>query len=415
MLIGNSSIPKFSHARFIFGTLLCLGLHARSGGASVPPVAGLSSQELAAKVNAAYNLPPFSMHMEWRSSISGATRSVNPTIIRSDLFVDHDRFDATRQVSSIVEGNEVKQFERRALWADGVFLARQQDVQDGLAVQAFFSHVPDQHFLTSPESGPALFGNFLGTSASDMIAHATTTSRVRDAVVGGANCLVIQGSGSNGKFTFWIDGQSFLIRKASIEKNSGDTAWDRKLPYVFPTEDGGSDSEESDRVEFDDVVIKQVQGVWVPVSGKLEITSTYKSGTEVTHETSQRTNVVFNPNFAALRAFQMDGLPDGIVVHPLHSNEYMPHVWHDGKLQLDGTPQVVWAVDNALRDNSQRMASSAIGTDSTSNSTAPSKPKVVAAASSFSAWGKIAIWLGIVLGPLGVFICFKKLFSHRSI
>ena len=135
--------------------------------------------------------------------------------------------------------------------------------------------------------------------------------RPENEVVDGHECIVLEGSGPNGKHTVWVDpANGFLWRRATVHKAPGDLyngqplvanqegEDDPKLPFptISPT---------SVISEIDNVKIGSIDGHFVILSSSRKYTESYDNGMIVkSARTFSLDGVQYNPDFDAKEAFR---------------------------------------------------------------------------------------------------------------
>jgi len=335
----------------------------------------------------------------------------NRLIFRSRLFFDDGRYDVSTVSTAPTDKGETPRLQGRRMWDGKTYLARDQMMWTSLPEElktrisaAISIKSQKEYFYSDWTKGNFLLGYIRGDSFADMIKNANT-ARIRDAaaMLGDHTCVVIEGNSSIGEFTFWMDRQSWLVRKAVISQKQGDGFHtDNKLPLqIFPT--SGEDFIEKREIVMDDVKIEQVGGKWVKTSGRQTETSQFRSGGGHRAVATVQFRVDLNPDFAALGAFVMDGIPEGTQVVSLDFAPHIRYIWSNGKPIIDHTEDVIRAIDDAIAEAKLRSAKAT--TSSNSNEPAPSgttgQPKSVAVqrGSLFWKWGVglVAIIAAVVI------------------
>ncbi|UCG47212.1 MAG: hypothetical protein JSU94_17180 [Phycisphaerales bacterium] len=151
--------------------------------------------------------------------------------------------------------------------------------------------------------------------------------------VGEAMCRVLDADTSYGKYTLWVDeDKGCCIRQAHILVGREKLAWGK--PLRESSERKGHEGRRYYRsleVTLRDVVLERKGELYVPIEGSYISRIRYDDGAERHLKRAiRRRNITFNPDFAAIRAFEMD-MPEGTIVF----DEDFPEVryqWFSGKL-----------------------------------------------------------------------------------
>jgi len=194
-----------------------------------------------------------------------------------------------------------------------------------------------EDLLENSSNGGPLWGRIYGNnhkSIPDLLADSEQLS-IRQENIGGLNCFVLEGVGDYGATTAWIaPDKGYNAVKWMILKTDGDLFDDVPVSAVRWT------------AVFEASVFTRLNGLFVPTAAVFTLTDTYQEGnTYTTREQYSLSEVVLNPDFAALSAFNVN-LPNGTKVQVRES----PGIRYIGK---DGAAAP--AVDGPTFDEIEKM------------------------------------------------------------
>lgn len=263
------------------------------------------------------SLPPYAFQTEtqadWKSPAGqGATVSVYQ--MRSD----GDRTDIVRSRYQLEGETRIFMGVTRALWDGNQYLLRWKLntlFGEETPLRAAFSSKRERvvEIARSAFNGGFLAGYLdVDVHICDQLKKAPNIFvRPNMEDVKGSWCYVLTADIEGKDYTLWIDPEKgFNIRQAVIEETDPTAA-----PAVR---------------RLEDVEIRKVNDLWIPVSGMLTITS----GKATQTFRSQRPDIVFNPDFEEMQAFRMDQIPDGMPIINLDVPA-QSHVWKGGKIVPD--------------------------------------------------------------------------------
>lgn len=146
-------------------------------------------------------------------------------------------------------------------------------------------------------------------------------------MIDGFECYAVEASTDHGQYTVWLDPQSgYLPRKVVAKKTGKD---------IFGHQPLSNSSLSISEVSYimDSVVIKELNGIFIPIACSMIETFHYPNGTKSTITTRhERTKVDLNPDFESLGAFKPD-IPDGTkVIHQDTVEAGIEFEWYQGKL-----------------------------------------------------------------------------------
>jgi len=247
---------------------------------------------------------------------------------------DGDRVDGTMHVLETVDGNEIPFKESRQIWDGSRFLLRTKlpsmdhhnayiSRNKSLRATLLQSELKDS-FLDGIGI-PRCMGDHY---AKVLLGTAKLNLHKQMEEVCGHACYVVEASRREGEIcTFWIDpAAGYHLRKAVIRHRLiGDP------PQPSPEKIVRGNVQNSEFI-IDEVILKQVSGIWLSIAGTYEQKWTYMDGrSHHSKRVVSRYNIVCDPDFVALGAFKMD-LPEGarLTNKDDENNEY---VWRNGRPQ----------------------------------------------------------------------------------
>jgi peroxiredoxin len=284
------------------------------------------------------SLPPYAMHTDTqRQNDSGAGE-----LLVYDQRWDGVQIDVAWKQYAVTGDHKRLEWDKRGIWTGKQFQWRQQsfppDPQEPDRVRpgASLDYARGERLLTSTHSGGFLCGILLGDkrNVGRVLAESDELKlEEQTETVGGYACYVIEGQTPSGYYKAWIDpAHGFNVTKARVTKKSGD------LYFGKPIGTTGTANERKFagcRVELNNVRIEEIGGRYVPVSGALTHTLKYSDGTtKQARWASKRSNIQFNPDFKAMGAFVMDGIPDAATTR-MEETPDLQYVWSNGEFVLD--------------------------------------------------------------------------------
>ncbi len=253
---------------------------------------------------------------------------------------DGERIDVVNLRKETIDGEEVSRLESRGIWDGETFYNRYKDLAVKGENVAFFSKKKSQADILKKED---LFCSYLDGFFSNSKEHYTSIMLKSENLqllkekedIEGHSCYVLKASSEKGDYTVWIDPQcGYNFRKLTIKK-------DCSLSHEVH------------------VKLGNINDTWFPCEGNLTEHLTYEDGaTDNFYYESQRTNVIFNPNFEEMGAFKMDGIPNGTLI----SNFDFPgirYMWQNGKVVTVVDQRTLGVLDNQieqLKDETKEQA-----------------------------------------------------------
>ena len=171
----------------------------------------------------------------------------------------------------------------------------------------------------------------------------TTTGSLKDQamkdykpeIINGSVCYVVEADTAYGDYTVWLD-SAHGFRPARIEGSCGDGDIHNVTKFQPPPD---KRVEGKETFVIDNIALKKVQGVWIPVEGRMTSHKEWpKYGFFVDDEINFKTKeIVFNPDHDVLNSFadpmknpELDPeLVNGTRVRL--GRENLKCVWRDGK------------------------------------------------------------------------------------
>jgi hypothetical protein len=219
-------------------------------------------------------------------------------LVTEDYYLCYSRRDVGREETPVM-GTEVKEH---------LF---------GLQVQS-----RDGNFLQGRTGG---IGN--ATHQAQVMYDSNEVRYVGQETIAGTACTVVEARTKYGTFTVWLAPEKGYNALKSVWRKSGR---DILRENIRIEEQGITDWTET----VDAVEVQKIDGVFVPVAGRLTRYAKWADGKESEdHTTVQRREIVLHPDFQALGTFQIV-LPEGTEVR-LADNSQRTFRWSEGKFTPD--------------------------------------------------------------------------------
>ncbi|MHC4168280.1 MAG: TlpA family protein disulfide reductase, partial [Planctomycetota bacterium] len=279
--------------------------------------------------------PPLSYHSEAVTTYPdrmGQPGKVTKLRYISIFRQDGERIDLTRSVLRTIDGEEKPFKISRQMWDGTLFLLRSKSVKMEKH-NAYSTRDKSISNITRQVELKDSFvdGIFPGSAgkhySSAMLEADHLVLRQKMEEVNGHQCYVVESRGKHGHWTVWIDPEAgYNLRKATIHVGERDSSQEKLSPdaIVIPTK------------SFDfvaqNIEVKSIDGVWLPVAGTVEQRTVYGDDkVSRWQRVASRGNIIWNPDFDKMGAFEMD-LPEGnrIRNHDVPDKQF---VWFDGKPQ----------------------------------------------------------------------------------
>jgi len=214
------------------------------------------------------------------------------------------------------------------------YTKRHLEEESGEMSQALMgSNVKEQLFILQAQEpdGGFLHGRMSGIGSApkmvEVMSDSDSLNLLGQETLGGSLCYIVEAKTKYGTFTVWIAPEKGYNALKYIVRKSGHDI----LRDDIHIEDQGI----TEWVEVvDSIDVRKIDGVFVPISGKL--TGKTKAGDDwerTTHVKVKRSEIVLNPDFKALGAFKIS-FPEGTEV----THEDIPGLrfrWTKGKFVPD--------------------------------------------------------------------------------
>ncbi len=290
-------------------------------GAAAPD-AGPTAEELVRRYRQAVTCWDTSVAMRAEVMHSWEYRSTQQEDIRRWKYDTQHRRNGNRcewsgrcQFEGELDGQKYSHTEqfRQVVGDDFVLRYGKRDSDEEPADAFMLSDVQEQRFMMQAQSPD---GNFLQGrrggigSAQTMAQVMSECGRLRlvgDETLNGTSCFIVEAKTRFGTFTVWIAPEKGYNALKWIERKS---AGDILRDDVHIEDQGITECVET----VDNIEVKQIDGVFVPVSGRLA--GACRAGDEwesTDRVTAERTEIVLKPDFRALDAFKIS-FPEGTVV-----------------------------------------------------------------------------------------------------
>lgn len=284
------------------------------------------------------SIPPYAMHTDTQTQYTSGERK----LLVYEQRWDGVQIDVAWKQYAVTGDQKRLEYDKRGIWTGKQYQWRQQyfppapQEPDRIRPSGSLDYAGGKRLMTSTHGGGFLSGILLGDkrNVGRVLAESDELKlEEQTETVGGYACYVIEGQTPSGYYKVWIDpAHGFNVTKARVTKKSGD------LYFGEPIGTTGTAKERKFagcRVELNNVRIEEFAGRYVPVSGALTHTLKYSDGTtKQAHWASKRSNIQFNPDFKAMGAFVMDGIPDGAATRMEETSD-LQYVWSNGEFILD--------------------------------------------------------------------------------
>lgn len=239
---------------------------------------------------------------QFKGELDGDDYSFNKQFKRmvgDDFFLYYTKLDSEEEPEDALMGSDVK---------EKLFLLQAQE--------------PDGGFLQGRMGG-------IGSAPKivEVMGENDSLNLIGQETLSGTSCFILEAKTKYGTFTVWIAPEKGYNALKYIVRKSGHDI----LRDDIHIEDQGI----TEWVEVvDSIDVRKIDGVFVPISGKL--TGKTKAGDEwesTTHVKAKRSEIVLNPDFKALGAFKIS-FPEGTEV----THEDIPGLrfrWTKGKFVPD--------------------------------------------------------------------------------
>lgn len=186
------------------------------------------------------------------------------------------------------------------------------------AGRAFVAHddTSKQHRMAIGYKGAPLLGTMSGDDLRvDEILRNAKSLKVRGELeeVNGSGCYVVDAMTRHGRYSVWLDPEhGYNIARAEVTKEGADIAWSKPLNWKSSMKIPQSNrvgllpvTKQSYSFSLKNVVFKEIEGVWVPMSADYESTSLYEDGAVSTLKNQcTQIHIDINPDFEAAGTFE---------------------------------------------------------------------------------------------------------------
>lgn len=285
---------------------------------------------------------------------------IGTEIYVTKIYVDEGRLDVSQLGTDVRNGKTSPVFRSRSIWDGSRFLSRNQPLGKGirqLQVLTSKNLLFRDALLSQYGTAPFLRGYCLGDPVGmvQLIKDATQAVHVEDdQMIDGHPCSVLSATTPYGHYRLWVDtAGGFQVRRAIVTKKEGDFDGNRRLPIVE-----GEWKQIGAEYRIDITQFELVDNRYIPTGGSVEASIYFdQEKVQRTRHTARVTSFRLHPDFAAEKAFVMDGIPDGTPVRDADSQDGLRYIWQDGTITLDSDLDTIREIDRAI-------AKEKIGTDS---------------------------------------------------
>ena len=141
--------------------------------------------------------------------------------------------------------------------------------------------------------------------------------------VNGTDCYVIDAKTRRGQYTIWLNPEKgYNFSRATVVRQTGDLIWHKSRL--------GADS--VNKFSIENTQFTQVDGVWVPVTAKMEYDYKLPDGGHVQHNKDvELISILIDPDHDALDSFSVDDIKDGAKAI-IRGVRGVDCTWRDGKV-----------------------------------------------------------------------------------
>jgi RNA polymerase sigma factor (sigma-70 family) len=178
-----------------------------------------------------------------------------------------------------------------------------------------------------------------GTVAGVMRSASSVAVHPKTEEVAGKPVYIMEATGKYGRYTLWLDKESYLPLRMTIHKDADDLFGSIRLSRKIIPEPGCTydiplSPEKTRDIVIDEIQIEKRGNTYVPVGAKVTSVSAYADGQRTRWQSiTSRTAVDLAPDFAALRSFEVD-VPEGTPVRfvdELRQRDRVRFEWRQGK------------------------------------------------------------------------------------
>jgi hypothetical protein len=263
--------------------------------------------------------------------------------------VDGERADVEWREYERIGDAEEPLFEKRLIWNGQQRQFRQRGLaptSDQLVASISFS-VPKRGEILRSIPGHFLYAQLPGDDvevAAVMLRGAPESLTMRTDKIGSIEHVVVQTKNAHGFYQLWLDPtREYSVVRVRAGKRDGDLYYGRPLPAQL------SEELTCTAVDFEvELQNERIDGRYVAVDGTLRKRARYTDGgEEISEIVTTRSHVQLNPDFHALGAFVMEGIPEGHTVG-CDATPQLQYVWQDHEAVLESHDATAAAIDSAV-------------------------------------------------------------------
>lgn len=273
--------------------------------------------------------------------------------------VDGERIDVAWLSEYIIGGQPKPSHRVRGIWDGRQYLLRQQYLGRGARqVQVVTSNLREdgQRLLDDYNTGSFARGMIRGDSTPVLQAMSESGQvqlRTTREIVDGGSCFVLETAAASGRYAAWIDPDSgYVCRRIRVVKEPGHRIFGQPLPYK-----SGTLTWTGLEVEVRIEEIERHGEVFVPVAAVMECRESFQDGkNERTVYRTRMKDLRLRPDFTAIGAFVMDGIPDGSPVLPKDRNDHLIYVWRGGRVVVDVNEEATKLIESTIAEEQRQGA-----------------------------------------------------------
>ena len=170
------------------------------------------------------------------------------------------------------------------------------------------------------------------------LGRVTVRNKLED--LDGTAHYVIDAKTNRGNYTIWLNPEKgYNFSKATVFREAGD----------FFMKDAKLDSRQKYIFSVENTQFTEIDGVWVPVKGKVKVHYTAPTNELNTIADVKLTSILIDPDHDALDSFSIDDIKDGARVHFVDGAPGK-YIWRDGKAVADVDKLVISELDKMAEE-----------------------------------------------------------------
>lgn len=292
-------------------------------------------------------------HLRWQITTEAEQRDGEQWLtvdrFEADVYLDGERYDVSLRQQSLREADPRVVLDARTIWDGSQYTHRQGPTADEVSS----AHFTSNDARSGGEIGPGyVWGGLLrGTTLGDfaqifrILDEAGEVDTVEPERLRGLEVHRISAHSPHGSYDVWVDVEHGIVHRIEYQKLEGDLYRGNALPFGIPDHEQSISSAEGHL----DIYYGAVDGNFVPTEAIAYDRVEMADGTvDEMRYVSRTEHIEFEPEFEIAGAFQMDGIPDGMVVR----NRDAPglrYVWTRGEPVLDVGDDVIREMDGMLQ------------------------------------------------------------------